>query len=99
MHSAEGWREALESIFKRYGKTGVRLHFRANAAFAKPKSTSIGEHSFLYAFHLPVNDILEQKIKHPLKRPEGELPEKPVIRYHNFQYQAKSWGLPKAGGS
>jgi len=26
-----------------------------------------------------------------LKRPEGELPEKPVIRYHEFQYRAKSW--------
>jgi len=37
VHSAEGWREALEPIFKRYGKTGVRLYFRADAAFAKPE--------------------------------------------------------------
>ncbi|MBM4463878.1 MAG: hypothetical protein FJ012_11250 [Chloroflexi bacterium] len=49
------------------------------------------EHSFLYAVRLPVNDILEQEIEHLLERHEGELPEKPVIRYYDFQYQAKSW--------
>ena len=48
-----------------------------------------------YAIRLPANDILEQEIKHLLKRPEGELPEKPVIRYHNFPYQAKSWNHPR----
>lgn len=53
------------------------------------------EHSFLYAIRLPVNDILEQEVKHLLKRPEEELPEKPVIRYHDFQYQAKSWDHPR----
>ena len=44
---------------------------------------------------MPANDILEREIKHLLKRPEGELPEKPVIRYHDFQYQAKSWEHPR----
>jgi hypothetical protein len=96
VHSAEGWREALEPIFKRHGKTGVRLYFRADAAFAKPEVyIYLEEHSFLYAIRLPVNDILEQEIKHLLERPEGELPEKPVIRYHDFQYQAKSWDHPR----
>ncbi len=74
----------------------MRLYFRADAAFAKPEVyIYLEEHSFLYAIRLPVNDILEQEIKHLLKRPEGELPEKPVIRYHDFQYQAKSWDHPK----
>jgi hypothetical protein len=78
------------------GKTGVRLYFRADAAFAKPEVyIYLEEHSFLYAIRLPVNDILEQEIKHLLERPEGELPEKPVIRYHDFQYQAKSWDHPR----
>jgi len=96
VHSAEGWREALEPIFKRYGKTGVRLYFRADAAFAKPEVyLHLEEHSILYAIRLPANDILEREIKHLLKRPEGELPEKPAIRYHDFQYQAKSWDHPK----
>jgi hypothetical protein len=96
VHSAEGWREALEPIFKRYGRSGVRLYFRADAAFAKPEVyIYLEEHSFLYAIRLPANDILEQEIKHLLKRPEGELPEKPVILYHDFQYQAKSWDHPR----
>jgi hypothetical protein len=74
----------------------VRLHFRADAAFAKPEVyIYLEEHSFLYAIRLPVNDILEQEIKHLLKRPEGELPEKPVIRYHDFQYQGKGWDHPR----
>jgi hypothetical protein len=96
VHSAQGWREVLEPIFKRYGKTGVRLYFRADAAFAKPEVyLYLEEHSFLYAIRLPANDILEQEIKHLLKRPEGELPEKPIIRYQEFQYRAKSWECPR----
>jgi len=37
IHSAERWREVLEPIVKRYQKKGVRLLFRADAAFAKPE--------------------------------------------------------------
>ncbi len=62
-----------------------------DAAFAKPEVyLYLEERRFLYAIRLPANDILERDIKHRLKRPEGELPEKSVIRYHDFQYQAKS---------
>jgi hypothetical protein len=92
VHSAQGWRDVLEPIFKRYAKTGVRLYFRADAAFAKPEVyIYLEEHRFLYAIRLPTNDILEREIKHLLKRPEGELPEKPVIHYHDFRYRAGSW--------
>ncbi len=72
VHSAEGWREALEPMFKRYIKTGVRPYFRADAAFAKPEVyIYLEEHSFLYAIRLLANDILEREIKHLLKCPEG----------------------------
>ena len=82
----------MEHIFKRYGKTGVRLYFRADAAFAKPEMYEYLEPRVIgYAIRLPANDILEQEIKHLVKRPEGELLEKPVILYHDFQYQVKSW--------
>ena len=30
------WREVLDPIVARYGRTGVRRYFRADAAFAKP---------------------------------------------------------------
>ena len=36
VHSADNWREVLEPIVARYGRTGVRRYFRADAAFAKP---------------------------------------------------------------
>ena len=48
----------------------------------------------MYAIRLPANDILQREINHLLTRPEGELPEKPITRYHDFQYQAKRWDLP-----
>jgi hypothetical protein len=53
VHSAKGWLEALEPTFKRYGNTGVRLYFRADAAFAKPEIyLYLEDHSFLYAIRL-----------------------------------------------
>lgn len=74
----------------------MRLYFRADAAFAKPEVyLYLEEHSFLYAIRLPANDVLEREIKHLLKRPEGESSEKPIIRYHDFQYQAGSWDRPR----
>jgi len=44
-----------------------------------------------YAIRLPANQVLQGHIKHLLKRPVGRPPKKPVIRYHDFQYQAGSW--------
>ena len=37
VHSAHNWREVLDPIVARYGRTGVRRYFRADAAFAKPE--------------------------------------------------------------
>jgi len=47
-----------------------------------------------YVIHLPANDILEQKIRPMLQRPEVKLPRKPVTLYHDFLDQAKSWNRP-----
>jgi len=67
------------------------MYFRTDAAFAKPEVyIYLEEHGFLFAILLPANYILEQEIKHLLQRTEGELPEKPVIHYRDFQYQTKS---------
>ena len=96
VHSADRWQEVLAPTVERYQRKGVRLLFRGDAAFAKPEVYEYLEPRVIgYAIRLPVNDILEQEIKHLLKRPEGELPEKPVILYHDFQYQAKSWDHPR----
>jgi hypothetical protein len=92
VHSAERWREVLEPIVERYKKRGIRLLFRADAAFAKPEVYEYLEQRDIgYAIRLPANEVLHEHIKHLLKRPVGRPPKKPSIWYHDFQYQAKSW--------
>ena len=96
VHSAERWREVLEPVVKRYQEKGVRLLLRADAAFAKPavyeylESRDTG-----YAMRLPANEVLQGNIRHLLKRPVGRPPKKPVVRYHDFVYQAQSWDIPR----
>jgi hypothetical protein len=96
VHSAEHWRQVLEPIVERYKKRGVRLLFRADAAFAKPEVYDFLElRDIGYAVRLPANGVLQEYIKHLLKRPVGRPPKKPIIRYHDFQYQAGSWDHPR----
>ena len=96
VHSAERWREVLEPIVERYKKRGIRLLFRADAAFAKPEVYEYLEQRDIgYAIRLPANEVLHEHIKHLLKRPVGRPPKKPSIWYHDFQYQAKSWEHPR----
>ena len=96
VHSAERWREVLEPVVKRYQEKGVRLLFRADAAFAKPKVYEYLESRDTgYAMRLPANEVLQRNIRHLLKRPVGRPPKKPVVRYHDFVYQAQSWDIPR----
>ena len=96
VHSARSWREVLEPIVARYEKSGVRKYFRGDAAFANPEAYEyLEEKAFLYAIRLPSNDVLESEIQHMLKRPVGRPPEKPIIWYHDFSYQAGSWDRPR----
>ena len=96
VHSAERWREVLEPVVKRYQEKGVRLLFRADAAFAKPEVYEYLESRDTgYAMWLPANEVLQGNIRHLLKRPVGRPPKKPVVRYHDFVYQAQSWDIPR----
>jgi hypothetical protein len=96
VHSAERWRQVLEPIVERYKKRGIRLLFRGDAAFAKPEVYDYLEPRDIgYAIRLPANEVLQEHIKHLLKRPVGRPPKKPIIWYHDFQYQAGSWDHPR----
>jgi hypothetical protein len=96
VHSAERWRQVLQPIVERYKKRGIRLLFRGDAAFAKPEVYDYLEPRDIgYAIRLPANEVLQEHIKHLLKRPAGRPPKKPIIWYHDFQYQAKSWDHPR----
>jgi hypothetical protein len=96
VHSADRWQEVLAPAVERYQRKGARLLFRGDAAFAKPEIYEYLELKVIeYAIRLPANDILEQEVKHLLKRPVGRPPQKPTVLYHDFQYQAKSWDRPR----
>jgi hypothetical protein len=95
-HSAERWREILEPIVERYQRRGSRLLFRADAAFAKPEVYEYLETRDIgYAIRLAANEVLQERINHLLKRPVGRPPQTPIVRYHDFQYQAGSWDHPR----
>ena len=101
-HHPDRWQELLALAVERYQHQGCVCSSGADAAFAKPEVYEYLELLVIeYAVRLPANNILEQEIKHLLKRPEGELPKKLVILYHDFQYQAKSWNrgelFPRVG--
>lgn len=65
-------------------------------ALARPEIYGyLVEHGLLYAISLPGNQVLERKIQHLMKSPVGRPPRKPVVRYHDFPYQAGSWDRPR----
>ena len=85
VHSAHRWRDVLDPILSRYGSTGVRRYFRADAAFAKPDIYEyLEERRVFYAIRLPSNKVLQYEIAPLLIRPVGRPPKRPVILYDDF---------------
>jgi Transposase DDE domain group 1 len=71
---------------------GLALHFRADAAFAKPEVYELLEaEGIRYAIRLSANQVLQERIGYLLKRPVGRPPKKPIVSYASFRYQAKGW--------
>ena len=96
VHSADRWKEVLEPIVKRYENKKNRKYFRGDAAFAKPEIYEYLEgNGLLYAIRMPANELLHEKIRHLLTRPVGRPPEKPIICWSEFSYQAGSWDRPR----
>ena len=96
VHSADRWKEVLEPIVKRYENKKNRKYFRGDAAFAKPEIYEYLEgNRLLYAIRMPANELLHEKIRHLLTRPVGRPPEKPIICWSEFSYQAGSWDRPR----
>lgn len=90
--SADDWRSVLEPVVARYGDLDVAKYFRGDAAFAIPELyTFLETENYFYAIRLKSNAVLGQHIQHLLTRPVGRPPNKPVVRYHSFMYQAGSW--------
>jgi hypothetical protein len=82
----------LEPVVTRYRTTTAKKFFRGDAAFAIPELYMFLEAEYYgYAIRLKSNSLLEREIEHLLQRPMGRPPKKPIVRYHDFMYQAASW--------
>jgi len=91
--SAHDWRSVLEPVVARYRHRKIKKHFRGDAGFANPQVYEFLEaEGYLYAIRLPANAVLYRQIQHLMTRPVGRPPEKPIVKYHDFQYQADTWG-------
>jgi len=96
VHSADGWRDALEPVVARYRASNLRRYFRADAAFANPEVYVFLEaEGYQYAIRLPANRILQDRIDYLLKRPVGRPPLTVWRTYASFDYQAASWMMPR----
>ena len=94
--SADDWRSVVAPILARYRDVDIRCFFRGDAGFARPEVyEGLEGERYLYAIRLPANAVLYREIEPLLTRPVGRPPNKPVVRYHDFQYQAGSWGKPR----
>jgi Transposase DDE domain group 1 len=78
----------LEPIVERYrSRSGVRLLYRADAAFAKPEVYEYLEQRGIgYAIRLSANEVLQREIEPLLQPPIEEVLEQPIVRYHVFLY-------------
>ena len=95
VHSADDWPQLLEPVVARYRDKGVHKYLRADGAFAKPEVYEyLEQEGFGYAIWLPANDVLMRHIDHLLARPVGRPPQRSIVWYHDFRYQAASWQRP-----
>jgi len=92
VHSAEGWREFLYPIVKRYREMEKKLYLRGDAAFASPDIYEyLEDNGILYAIRLKANNNLYAEIEHLMTRPVGRPSAKPKTFFHAFSYRAASW--------
>ena len=92
VYSSDDWKSVLEPVVGRYRAENLARYFRGDAAFADPNIYCFLEtEDYFYAIRLKGNNILYGHIDHLLTRPVGRPPQKPIIQYHSFQYQAASW--------
>ena len=90
--SADDWRSVLEPVVARYRHRKIKKLFRGDAGFANPEVYPFLEtEGYLYAIRLPANPVLYREIQHLMTRPVGRPPEKPIVKYHDFTYQAATW--------
>ena len=92
VHSADGWRDVLEPVVKRYPELNLRRYFRGDAAFAWPDLYEfLEDENYKYVIRLKANKILQVCIAHLQTRTVGRPPSHVRRYYASFSYQAGSW--------
>ena len=92
VHSADGWRAALEPVVGRYRHRMKRRYFRGDAGYANPGICEFLEaENYKYTIRLLANSVLQQHIGWLLKRPIGRPPHAVRRYYASCSYQAASW--------
>ena len=83
-------------IIERYRDLDVPKSFRGDAAVAiSGLYERLEAEGYRYAIRLPENNLPRHQVSHLEKRPVGRPSSQPIIRYHGFAYQAKSWSQPR----
>ena len=96
--SADDCLSVLDPVIARYRHLDIRRFFRGDAAFARPELYEYLEpEGYHYAIRLPANQVLQREIEPFLTRPVGRPPNRPIVWYHDFRYQAGSWDQPRRG--
>jgi hypothetical protein len=96
VHSANQWDAVLKPVVARYQRKVSRLYFRANAAFAMPKSISSPKPSGSnMRSACPPTHFLQERIAYLLTRPVGRPPNHVQRSHASFRYQAGSWTKPR----
>lgn len=81
VHSADGWRAALEPVVGRYRHRMERRYFRCDAGHANPDIYEFLEaEGYKYTIRLSANSVLQERIGWLLKPPVGRPPNE-VRRY------------------
>jgi hypothetical protein len=94
--SADRWKELLDPIVARYRSLGLRMMFRGDAGFARPELYEcLEEECYEYAIRLPANQVLHKEVEPLVTDHKIPAPGRPVVVYHDFQYQAATWSRPR----
>jgi hypothetical protein len=92
VHRADGWREFLDPVFRHYVQKGIKIFFRADAAFAIPELFELCENQRIdYAIRIKENAKLYERVERYTKRPVGRPCRSPLVKFKGFHYQAASW--------
>ncbi len=92
VHSANNWREVMESVVERYRDRKLLRYFRGDAAFSLPDLYDFLENEdYRYVIRLKANAVLQEHIAYLLTRPVGRPANNVRHYYTSFSYQAGSW--------